>query len=183
MSAGRRGRDYECKYCLWSIVCRKTIFYSELKACILPPLGGNNEGRKTNTHTHIYTRTHTNLHHPFLFPPTKNQKYMKRVKYETHTWTHHINLPYKIFQELHSLTHSLIINFVLVLVHVLENSWKSKFKKENQQVCNSWLILKGTWDHYFKKGFPKLYLRLALVLMWNSALWEKFNFCFSRVFC
>ena len=26
-------------------------------------------------------------------------------------------------------------------------------------------------------------LRLALVFVWNSALREKFNFCFSRVFC
>ena len=26
------------------------------------------------------------------------------------------------------------------------------------------------------------HLRLTLVLMRNSALWEKFNFCFSRVF-
>ena len=26
------------------------------------------------------------------------------------------------------------------------------------------------------------YLRLTLVFMWNSALQEKFNFCFSRVF-
>ena len=27
------------------------------------------------------------------------------------------------------------------------------------------------------------YLRLTLVSMWNSALWGKFNFCFSTVFC
>ena len=27
------------------------------------------------------------------------------------------------------------------------------------------------------------YLRLTLVFMWNSAQREKFNFCFSRVFC
>ena len=27
------------------------------------------------------------------------------------------------------------------------------------------------------------YLRLTLVFTWNSALWEKFNFYFSRVFC
>ena len=26
------------------------------------------------------------------------------------------------------------------------------------------------------------YLRLTLVFMWSSALWEKFNVCFSRVF-
>ena len=28
-----------------------------------------------------------------------------------------------------------------------------------------------------------IYLRLTLVSMWNSALREKFNFCFSTVFC
>ena len=32
------------------------------------------------------------------------------------------------------------------------------------------------------QSFPK-YLRLTLVFMWNSAIREKFNFYFSRVFC
>ena len=27
------------------------------------------------------------------------------------------------------------------------------------------------------------HLRLTLVFMWNNALWEKFDLCFSRVFC
>ena len=27
------------------------------------------------------------------------------------------------------------------------------------------------------------YLRLTLVFLWNSAQWDKFDFCFSRVFC
>ena len=33
-----------------------------------------------------------------------------------------------------------------------------------------------------KQSFTK-YLRLTLVFMWNRALREKFDFCFSRVFC
>ena len=32
------------------------------------------------------------------------------------------------------------------------------------------------------QSFTK-YLRLTLVFMWNSVLCQKFNFCFSRVFC
>ena len=27
------------------------------------------------------------------------------------------------------------------------------------------------------------HLRTTLAFTWNSALWEKFNFCFSRGFC
>ena len=27
------------------------------------------------------------------------------------------------------------------------------------------------------------YLRLTIVFMWKSALWEKFNFSFSRLLC
>ena len=36
-------------------------------------------------------------------------------------------------------------------------------------------------DGYNLQSFTK-YLRLTLVFMWNSALREKFKFCFSRAF-
>ena len=47
---------------------------------------------------------------------------------------------------------------------------------------------KGVWGELeSKKGFQRKpftkYLRLTLVFRWNSALPEKFNFYFSRVFC
>ena len=40
----------------------------------------------------------------------------------------------------------------------------------NVRICNEYLR-------------PTKYLRPTLVFMWNSALRENFNFCFSRVFC
>ena len=48
--------------------------------------------------------------------------------------------------------------------------------------------LEGVWGELeSKKGSPRQsaskYLRLTLVLMWNSTLWENFNFYFSGVFC
>ena len=55
-----------------------------------------------------------------------------------------------------------------------------------QWVWSIWLFVGGVWSSM--SGVVLLqslivYLRLTLVFMWNGALREKFNFCFSKVFC
>ena len=49
-----------------------------------------------------------------------------------------------------------IISCVTVIVQVLTNKWKSKFKTKIQQVYMIWPILRSIRDHFFKKGFRKL---------------------------
>ena len=46
----------------------------------------------------------------------------------------------------------------------------------------------GAWDELqIKNSLQRQswtkYIRQTLVFMWNSALWENFNFYFSAVFC
>ena len=48
---------------------------------------------------------------------------------------------------------SIIITYVIVIVQVLTNRCKSKFKTENYQVFIIWLIIRSTRDHFFKKIF------------------------------
>ena len=43
-----------------------------------------------------------------------------------------------------------------------------------------WQVFHWSESVSYLQSFTK-YLRLTLVFLWNSALWEKFYFCFSRV--
>ena len=68
-------------------------------------------------------------------------------------------------------------------------NWRQCNTLDRQQ-CKRWgkkmnkvlfKIVAPFWHMEVEKVFT--YLRLTLVFMWNSALRQKFNFCFSRVFC
>ena len=60
-------------------------------------------------------------------------------------------------------------------------SWKTSFfcaVEEKEFFVKNFVIVKKN-----KLQLRTKYLRQTLVFMWNSALREKFNFCFSGVFC
>ena len=50
----------------------------------------------------------------------------------------------------------IIISYVIVIVQVLTNRCKSKFKTDKYQVCMIWPMIKSTRDHFFYKRFSKL---------------------------
>ena len=61
----------------------------------------------------------------------------------------------------------IIIRYVIVIVQVLTDRWKSKFKTRNEQVFTIWLMLKNTRDHFFlKKRFPNLdFVKAVSIIM------------------
>ena len=60
--------------------------------------------------------------------------------------------------------------FLLLLKKTFNEHHEKKLKEQNtENNTNSQQLTK--------------YLRLTLIFTWNSAQQEKFNFCFSRVFC
>ena len=52
------------------------------------------------------------------------------------------------------------------------------YQKAQCVVVKNWHLIKRKKLQLFKK-----YLRQSLIFMLNSPAWDKFNFCFSRVFC
>ena len=95
---------------------------------------------------------------------------------------------------IHWPLHSNIKAFIwLAIVLILKYYVCFKYKKLFMaRVCgmsiinSSWLTLHLIFYLFNSaKGLQSFtkYFRLTLVFKWNSALWEKFNFCFSRVFC
>ena len=72
--------------------------------------------------------------------------------------------------------------FLLLLKKKTKRNKALKIPKYWSDGENIWLsLLDLLYEQNILQPFTK-YLRLTLVSMWNSALREKVNFCFSRVF-
>ena len=64
-----------------------------------------------------------------------------------------------------------IVNF-LIVIFLINNKWHSNNNTD------SWIKA-----HLFTIQSWTKYMGQTLVFMWNSAIWENFNLCFSAVFC
>ena len=83
--------------------------------------------------------------------------------------------------------------FLLNIYHLLGTNWSQNWKcSEFIEIWHIWYFEYPDLDfdikNFFLSNIYQLlqsltkYLRLTLVFMWNKALREKFNFCFSRIF-
>ena len=70
-----------------------------------------------------------------------------------------------------------LCHVLTIIISPQEKWWQRPCTAMNQM-----MILLVPDSLFSLQSWPK-YMRQTLVLVWNSALGEKFNFCFSAVFC
>ena len=78
--------------------------------------------------------------------------------------------------------------FSCEICEILKNTYFKEHLQTTASVRSVASFFISIYGHITSSKTKKLqpftkYLRLTLVFMQNSALQEKFNFCFSRVFC